>query len=204
MDFNARAAEWDNGARKSRAKVIADAVWDAVRDVAPRSALDFGCGTGLVAMLLVDRFDRMVLVDSSEGMIAQVSAKLAQANVRNVAAVHADLTAGNRIPGAPFDAIYASMSLHHIRDVDGALAALAALLREGGALCAIELTEVDADFHASEPDFDGHNGFDRREFRARMARAGLRVMSDRIIFRGIKAGGETLSRYALFEMTGIK
>ena len=84
------------------------------------SVLDFGCGTGLVGMHLYNDVNSMVMMDSSLGMLEVLKEKIATQAVSNMNIIHGTI---DNIIGKydPFDLIYMSNVLHHIRDVSGIL-----------------------------------------------------------------------------------
>ena len=65
------------------------------------------------------------------------------------------------------------MTLHHIPDTAKILGCFHTLLHPGGILCISDLDKEDGSFHSHQPDFDGHNGFDRKELGAELERAGF-------------------------------
>jgi hypothetical protein len=66
------------------------------------------------------------------------------------------------------------MALHHVRDLEKLLGAVAGLLVDGGRLCVADLDEdPDGAFHADKVDFAGHHGFDRERLAGQLARAGF-------------------------------
>ena len=71
-DFNLMAIDFDNDNRMERAKVIADEIRLHLTNGHKKTALEYGCGTGLVGFNLIDEFNKVYFVDSSIGMIEQV------------------------------------------------------------------------------------------------------------------------------------
>jgi SAM-dependent methyltransferase len=102
-----------------------------------RTAVDIGCGTGVLAGKLAARFTHVTAVDRDAGMVAVASARLRdhpQVTVRrcDFAAVRAQ--AGDE--GA--DLITMVAVLHHL-DLDDTLARIPALLAPGGRLLVVGL-----------------------------------------------------------------
>lgn len=102
----------------------------------PGSTLvDFGAGTGAVAIAAAARCRQVIAVDVSAAMLAVGRAAAAAAGVANVAFVRAGfLTYQHR--GAPVDVVYSRHALHQLPDFWKALALarVAAILRPGGLL----------------------------------------------------------------------
>jgi 2-polyprenyl-3-methyl-5-hydroxy-6-metoxy-1,4-benzoquinol methylase len=81
-------------------------------EVAPRRALDFGCGVGRILIPLARRSSEAVGVDISEGMLAEARRNCEQVGVSNA---HFATSAGNlaRLEGT-FDFIHTYIVLQHI------------------------------------------------------------------------------------------
>jgi SAM-dependent methyltransferase len=71
-------------------------------DIAPKSALDFGCGVGRLTRALVKRVDHVVGVDAAESML-----RIARENVPNA-------TFSTAIPDERFDLIVSLLVFQHI------------------------------------------------------------------------------------------
>ena len=70
--FEMIANRYDTSERIHIAKVSSDAIREYVVDATSKHAIDFGCGTGLVGMNLVNDFHSMLFLDTSQSMIHQV------------------------------------------------------------------------------------------------------------------------------------
>jgi SAM-dependent methyltransferase len=123
--------------------------------------------------LLADLVGTVVVTDPSTGMVQVARGRIEAAGLGDrLRAIQADLTT-DRLDGA-YDVVWSSMALHHVRDLDGLLRAVAGLLVNGGRLCIADLEEdPDGAFHADKADFDGHHGFDRQRLAEQMRRAGF-------------------------------
>jgi tRNA/tmRNA/rRNA uracil-C5-methylase (TrmA/RlmC/RlmD family) len=53
------------------------------------SAVEFGCGTGLVGFQLIENFKSITFVDSSSGMIEQVNKKISGQGIKTASALNA-------------------------------------------------------------------------------------------------------------------
>jgi predicted TPR repeat methyltransferase len=93
--------------------LIADGLTAAAPDRRFASALDFGCGTGLMGEALRDRVDRLTGVDLAPGMIAKARQRGAYDELKVGDAV-AMLTSG---PRGAFDLIIAADALVYIGDL---------------------------------------------------------------------------------------
>ena len=160
-NFDSRAREWDDDPKRvTRANAVADAIRGAVRLDPKMSALEYGCGTGLLSFALRNDLGPITLVDTSQGMLDVLAEKIVAAGITNMTPLHLDL-ATDPLPTDRIDIIYNLMALHHVIDTDRALKAFYSLLNPGGYLCIADLDQEDGSFHSQDSVFDGHNGFDR-------------------------------------------
>ncbi len=171
--FDAMAAGWDDDpAHQDRAAKVAA----AIRERTPPGGrwMDYGAGTGLLGLALLDHADRVVLVDSSKGMVARAEAKIAKAGLdARATAVDVDLAAEDGSGLGEMDGIVSLLALHHVEDVPTVLGRLVALLRPGGWLAIADLDAEDGSYHARHGHHVAHNGFDRDQVRAWFGQAGL-------------------------------
>ena len=169
--FDSKARQWDdNPLFRERGLKIADAVRQAVPLNRGMTALDYGCGTGLLSFPLKDELGTVLMADSSGGMLEVVNEKIAAQGVTNMATMKLDLLA-DPPPARRFDLIVTAMTLHHVPDTDAILRIFHALLAPGGYLCIADLDQEDGSFHG--PEVDVHHGFDRADLQKRAERAGL-------------------------------
>lgn len=170
--FDERAATWDDDPDKvRRAQEVAEAVAAAVPLTGAERMLEYGAGTGQVSQALQDRVGPITLADTSAGMRAVMADKIATGALPSDARVVALDVEMQQVPQERFDLVVGSLVLHHVQQLDAALAALADLLTPGGHLAIADLDQEDGSFH--QHDFDGHHGFDRAELVADLEAVGL-------------------------------
>ncbi len=198
-EFDSVAASFDTDARIRRAETIAEKIRSALTG-GERTALEFGCGTGLIGLQLADAFERLLLVDSSPGMIAQLERKLERADHPALTVRCCDLLT-EEATEIRVDLIFCSLVLHHIADVRAALTKLRAMLMPGGRLLAVDLDTDDGSFHAAHPHFHGHHGFDRQALAAMAREAGFRQAESETFYHGTKESGGEGRAYSLFLLT---
>lgn len=159
--FDLEAVTWDmDPARVERAQNIADQLRAVIPDTEGKTAMEIGCGTGLMSFCLQDHFSKIALVDSSQGMIKVLEEKINNQRIDHFKTFHLDfLELPDDVPRV--DAIYSLLTLHHIRDYRKALKASKGRLLPGGYLCIADLEKEDGSFHAHIPGYDLHNGFER-------------------------------------------
>lgn len=107
----------------------------------PRRILDLGTGTGTGAFALARRFEDadVIAVDVSASMLDHLRAKAPGLGLTGrIQTIQADLDAGWPATG-PVDLVWASNSLHHVKDPDQVLAGVFAALRPGGLLAVAEM-----------------------------------------------------------------
>ncbi len=89
--FDRAAADWDKkDQRRELAAAIASGI--AALPLPDRAqALEYGCGTGLVGLALAPCLESLTAADSSPGMLATLSDKIAAAGLTNVYPLLLDL-----------------------------------------------------------------------------------------------------------------
>ncbi len=177
--FNALAAAWDDSPlRAGIARAAAAAIAATLPLRADMQALEYGCGTGLVSVLLADRLGRIVAADVAQQMLAVLEQKRLAAGLDHIQTRRLDLTV-DPPPAERFDLIFSSMTLHHIDDVPRLLGRLRDLLAPGGWLALIDLDSEDGSFHG--PDVPGvfHTGFERVQLMDTLTALGLTAVSAR-------------------------
>lgn len=197
--FDGKARQWDdNPLFRERGLKIADAVRQAVPLNRGMTALDYGCGTGLLSFPLKDELGAILMADSSGGMLEVVNEKIAAQGVTNMTTLQLDLLAGP-VPAQRVDLIVTAMTLHHVPDTDRILSLFHDLLTPGGYLCIADLDPEDGSFHG--PEVDVHHGFDRAELGRRVAQAGFAAVQFQTVFAIAKERASGTQDYPVFLMT---
>lgn len=199
VHFDSKARQWDeNPVFRERGLKIADAVRRAVPLNRHMSALDYGCGTGLLSFPLKDELGAILAADSSAGMLDVLAEKIAAQGVTNITPAKLDLLA-DPPPAQRFDLIVTSMTLHHVPDTDHILSMFHDLLNPDGYLCIADLDQEDGSFHGLEVDV--HHGFDRAELGARAEKAGFGEVGFQTVFSIAKESENGTRDYPVFLMT---
>ncbi len=166
--FDDVAAQWDTMRKQFFGDGVKRAVIEAA-DLRPGALVaDIGTGTGFLAEVAIDNGARVIGVDLSEGMLQQVTSRLAGRPFQPRRAT------GNELPLAPgeVDAVMANMFLHHAEDPAETIAQMARALKPGG-----RLVITDADSHEHEwlrtEQHDRWLGFDRADVARWFRDAGL-------------------------------
>jgi ubiquinone/menaquinone biosynthesis C-methylase UbiE len=201
-DFDTKAATWDADPRRvKRARAVADGIRAHVPLHPAMTALEYGCGTGLLSFALHKSLGPITLADSSPGMLAVLAEKITAGSIRNLTPVRLDLTA-DPLPRERYQVIYTLMTLHHVPDTAKLLKDFYDLLETPGFLCIADLDTEDGSFHG--PGFPGHKGFDREELRKLAAISGLREIAFDTIFHVSKETENGIKDFPLFLMTARK
>jgi len=108
-------------------------VMDWIERRAPfASALDFGCGSGVMLPFLAGVSRQVIAADVDLLALEIMKTRIPLAS--NVQIRHASPEAMSRLEAASFDLILALDVLEHVKDLSGTLAALLRVLRPGGQL----------------------------------------------------------------------
>jgi ubiquinone/menaquinone biosynthesis C-methylase UbiE len=159
--FDERAEGWDTPRRIARAQEAAQTIAAAIDIPSGCRAIEVGAGTGLLGLALRPHFERLVLADTSDGMLAEAGRKIRDGGFDDVTAEHFDLASDPSPPGGPFDLVLSLLLLHHVQDTQAALAGMYRLLAPGGQVAAIDLDTEDGSFHSADAEGVHHHGFDR-------------------------------------------
>ncbi len=202
-EFDARAKTWDMDADKiNRAQKVGDAILNEVKNMQLCSALEYGCGTGLVSLHLRAHFSKIVCADSSKSMLDVLREKINKETISNVFPLELDLMNSSPID-EKFDIIYTLLTLHHVIDTDKILSSFYSMINQGGYLFIADLDKEDGSFHGKG--FDGHNGFDRDQLKLKAIKVGFRNIKIETVTEVIKeiSGGDKKA-FPLFLMTAEK
>jgi len=198
IDFDSKARGWDDvPGRRERATAVATAIRKNVRLSGQMSALEYGCGTGLLSFALQPRLGHITLADSSSGMLDVLKEKISSSGAKNMTPLLLDLSI-DPLPTERFDLVYTLMTLHHIADTLDILRKFHDLLKPSGIVCIADLNKEDGTFHDHE--FEGHHGFDRVQLRKLLIQADFKKIRFTTPF-SIKKGARV---YPLFLAWGEK
>ena len=202
QEFDLKARDWDKDPAKiERARVVAEGIRQRVPLASPVSALEYGCGTGLLSFALQHHLARITLADSSDGMLTVLREKIAAAGIRNMTPLKLDL-AVDPPPSERFQLVYTLMTLHHIPDTERILRAFHDLLEAAGTLCVVDLDREDGSFHGSG--FVGHSGFDRGVLARQAVQSGFRNVTFSTVFELSKETASGMNTFPLFLMVAEK
>lgn len=178
--FEMLADEYDTSERIQIARVASEAIRQYLVDANQKNAIDFGCGTGLVGISLLNDFNSMLFLDTSQNMINQLKQKITDLNIQNVDTLCFDFEKES-LSDLHADYIFMAQVLLHINDVELVLSRLYDVLNVGGHLLIV-------DFNKNEEIVSDkvHNGFDQEELRDLMAKIGYRDIQSKTFYSGSK------------------
>jgi ubiquinone/menaquinone biosynthesis C-methylase UbiE len=139
--FDNVATRWDDMRRKFFGEGVRRASIAAAVVQPGHVVADIGTGTGFLAELALDAGARVIGVDISDGMLAQVTSRFSG---RTFEARRGD-TAALPLGDGEADAVLGNMVLHHAEDPPAAIREMARALKPGGTLVI-----TDADTHTHE------------------------------------------------------
>lgn len=178
--FEVIANRYDTPERIQIAEVSANAIREYLVDAKSKNAIDFGCGTGLVGMKLINDFKSILFLDTSQNMIQQVKQKISQSDIQNADILCFDFEKDS-LAELQADYIFMVQVLLHISDVELILSRLYEVLKEGG-----HLIIVDFDKNKNIVSDMVHNGFDQKGLTDIMSRVGYRAIQSRTFYSGSK------------------
>lgn len=178
--FEMIANRYDTNERIQIANVSSDAIREYLFDAKNKHAIDFGCGTGLVGMNLLNEFNSILFLDTSQNMINQVKQKISFLKIQNADTLCFDFEKeGNADLHADF--IFMAQVLLHINDIQSVLSRLYDVLNVGG-----HLLIVDFDKNEEIVTDMVHNGFDQVKLADIMSKMGYRNIHSKTFYTGSK------------------
>ena len=178
--FEMIANIYDTPERAQIAKVSSDAIRECLVDAKSKNAVDFGCGTGLVGMNLLNEFSSMLFLDTSQNMINQLEQKISGSDIKNTATLCFDFEKDS-LSDLYTDYIFMAQVLLHIKDFKSVLLKLYDVLNPGGHLIIIDFNkndEISSDMV--------HNGFNQEELTNIMSKIGYKNIRSRTFYNGSK------------------
>lgn len=178
--FEMIANNYDTAERVHIAKVSSDAIKEYLIDAKSKDAIDFGAGTGLVGMNLLDEFGSMLFLDTSQNMLKIIDQKITDANALNASTMCFDFETSTPT-NLRADYIFLVQVLLHIKDFESVLAKLYDILNLGG-----HLLIVDFDKNDQVVSDMVHNGFDQEKLKEMVAKIGYKDIRSKTFYAGRK------------------
>ena len=143
--FNYRAESFDSPKNQFLADLVNAEINQQVSELSTKSILDFGGGTGLIALPLAKQAKSVTLVDIAERMLEQARIKVENQKLENLHLIQQDLVL--QPLEQTFDLIIVSRVLHHMPHLDSSLAMFQEHLTPGGQLFIADYTVPDGENH---------------------------------------------------------
>ena len=178
--FEIVADAYDTPERIQVARISSDAIREYLVDTKDKNAIDFGCGTGLVGLNLLNDFRSIRFLDTSQNMLNQIKQKVIDLNIKNVDTECFDFE--KEEPSyLHADYIFMVQVLLHIGDTELVLSRLYDVLNEGGHLLIV-------DFNKNERIVSDlvHNGFDQIELANIMTKIGYKNVQSKTFYKASK------------------
>ena len=169
-DFNHEAETFDSPKNIFLANLVCQAVEKQIDLLSDKEILDFGGGTGLLALPLAKQAKSVILVDISEKMLEQARLKAEQQEIKNIQFLEQDLL--KKTLEQEFDLIVVCRVLHHMPDLDAALSLFHQQLKEDGQLLVADFTKTEAN----------HHGFDLAELEKQLIEHGFSSVHSQILY----------------------
>ena len=112
--------------------------------------MDFGCGTGILGINLINNVKKVIFLDSSKEMIKQVQIGLKKKDVLNYEIIEGEI---NDYKGDKIDLILVTNVLNYIDDINNVINKFSNILKKGGKVLVVDLIETSEDISNT------HNGF---------------------------------------------
>jgi ubiquinone/menaquinone biosynthesis C-methylase UbiE len=175
--FERIASRYDTADRINTARLIADTIRAELTDTLEKSAMDYGCGTGLIGLELMESFKSMLFVDASVQMIEQVKQKIERARGDTARTLCSDFC--TEPPQLQVDYILMVQALLHVSDHSLLLNRLYDTLNQSG-----HLLIVDFDKNERIKSDMVHCGFEQAELVREIKQIGFASADARTFFHG--------------------
>lgn len=169
-DFNHKAETFDSPKNIFLANLVCQAVEKQINLLSDKEILDFGGGTGLLALPLAKQAKSVTLVDISEKMLEQARLKAEQQEIKNIQFLEQDLL--KKPLKQEFDLVVVCRVLHHMPDLDATLSLFHQHLKEDGQLLLADFTKTEAN----------HHGFDLAELEKQLIEHGFSSVHNQILY----------------------
>ncbi|MEG6521554.1 class I SAM-dependent methyltransferase [Desulfotomaculum sp. 1211_IL3151] len=176
--FERIANTYDTPERVQIARISSDAIRAYLVDAKNKNAVDFGCGTGLIGMNLLNDFQSILFLDTSQNMLHQIKQKISNSNIQNAATLCFDFEQ-DCLSNLQADYIFMAQVLLHIKDFKAVLLKLYDVLNPGGHLIIIDFNKNDEIVSDMV-----HNGFDQEILTDMMLNIGYKGIQSKTFYNG--------------------
>ncbi|PWR70880.1 class I SAM-dependent methyltransferase [Methanospirillum lacunae] len=202
--FEKRAIVWDKDPRRVlMSEAIGKAMVHRINPEKTDILLDYGTGTGAIALQFAKFVRKIIAVDSAEAMLDVLKKKLTDERDTIIEPRHwsieDDITILPQV-----DIITSSMVLHHIKNTEQAARVFYSLIKPGGRIAIADLKPDDGEFH--EPGIAEHDGFSQNFLADLFRSAGFSEIEFEDIVTISKTGSKTKTArdFTVFLMTATR
>jgi ubiquinone/menaquinone biosynthesis C-methylase UbiE len=167
--FENVADRWDQMRKSFFSEAVREKALDVAGAAPGKKAADIGAGTGFMTEGLIQKGLKVIAVDQSKSMLAEMEKKFGRFD-----SVEFRLGEANSlpIPDETVDYVFANMYLHHVESPPAAVAEMARILKPGGILVISDLDSHGFEFLRTEQN-DRWLGFKREDVVRWFNEAGL-------------------------------
>jgi ubiquinone/menaquinone biosynthesis C-methylase UbiE len=200
--FEKAAVVWDKDpGRVQMARNIAGTMISALHPAGTELVMDYGTGTGNIALRIAPHVRKIIAVDSAKGMLEVLKEKLLTDGITTIEP--REWSIGQSTSGMPrFDLIVSSMTLHHVKDTVAAARTFHEILQPGGRIAIADLDSDSGEFHEA-PGIAEHDGIDRKNLQHVFEQAGFSSIcfSDSATIHKTSSRTGKLRDFSIFLMT---
>jgi ubiquinone/menaquinone biosynthesis C-methylase UbiE len=166
--FDQVASQWDTMRKSFFSDQVREKAYAVAGVQAGKTAADVGAGTGFIAEGLIARGVRVIAVDQSEPMLAEMRERFGEGIDCRLGGADA-----LPIPEETVDYAFANMYLHHVEEPPRAIKEMVRIVKLGGKLVITDMDEHQFDFLRTEQ-YDRWMGFKREDVDRWFRAAGLK------------------------------
>ena len=168
--FDEVAHQWDNMQQSFFSEMVKDKAFSVAGVKKGKIAADIGAGSGFITGGLIGKGLKVIAVDQSEAMLAEMREKFSGAEGVEYRLGEAEKLP---IPDEAVDYAFANMYIHHVESPQKAIKEMVRILKPGGELVITDMDEHEFKF-LKEEQHDRWMGFKREDVRRWFEEAGLK------------------------------
>ncbi len=168
--FDEVAQQWDNMQQSFFSEDIREKAFSVAGVKKGMIAADIGAGSGFITEGLIGKGLKVIAVDQSEAMLAEMRKKFSGAERIEYRLGEAEKLP---IPDEAVDYVFANMYIHHVESPQEAIKEMVRILKPGGELVITDMDEHEFKF-LKEEHYDRWMGFKREDVRRWFEEAGLK------------------------------
>ncbi len=168
--FDEVAHKWENMQQSFFSEAVREKAFSAARVKKDKIAANIGAGSGFISEGLIAKGPKVIAVDQSEAMLAEMRKKFSSAE-----GIEYRLGEAERlpIPDETVDYAFANMYIHHVESLHKAIKEMVRILKTGGELVITDMDEHEFKF-LKEEHHERWMGFKREDVRRWFEEAGLK------------------------------